>query len=55
MDNLTKEQRRKNMQGNKASGTKPEAALAKTLFPAGTDTGKIIKPYLESLIFPLIK
>ncbi|HCO67277.1 MAG TPA: hypothetical protein DIT04_05910, partial [Dysgonomonas sp.] len=35
MDNLTQEQRRKNMQGNKASGTKPEIVLAKTLFARG--------------------
>lgn len=35
MDNLTQEQRRKNMQGNKATGTKPEVALARTLFSRG--------------------
>lgn len=35
MDNLTKEQRRKNMQGNKSSGTKPEAVLSKVLFGRG--------------------
>ena len=32
MDNLTKEQRRKNMQAIKSSGTKPEITLAKALF-----------------------
>lgn len=35
MDNLTKEQRRKNMQGNKSKGTKPEVLLAKALFAKG--------------------
>src|SRR5690554_799263 len=35
MDNLTKEQRRKNMQANKSTGTKPELLLAKTLFARG--------------------
>ncbi|MEG0760748.1 very short patch repair endonuclease [Chryseobacterium sp.] len=35
MDKLTKEQRRKNMQANKSSGTKPELLLAKTLFSRG--------------------
>ena len=35
MDNLTKEQRRKNMQGNKSSGTKAEVLLAKALFTKG--------------------
>lgn len=32
MDKLTPEQRRKNMQANKSSGTKPEILLAKALF-----------------------
>lgn len=35
MDNLSKEQRRKNMQGNKSKGTKPELLLAKALFAKG--------------------
>src|SRR5690554_7514036 len=35
MDNLTKEQRRKNMQANKSTGTNPELLLAKTLFARG--------------------
>lgn len=35
MDKLTKEQRKKNMQANKATGTKPELLLAKTLFARG--------------------
>ena len=35
MDKLTKEQRRKNMQANKSTGTKPELLLAKTLFARG--------------------
>src|SRR5699024_5370029 len=35
MDKLTKEQRRKNMQANKATGTKPELLLAKTLYGRG--------------------
>ncbi|MDO5607953.1 MAG: DNA mismatch endonuclease Vsr [Capnocytophaga sp.] len=35
MDRLTKEQRRKNMQANKSTGTKPELLLAKTLFARG--------------------
>lgn len=35
MDRLTKEQRRKNMQANKSSGTKPELLLAKALFALG--------------------
>ena len=35
MDKLTREQRRKNMQSNKSSGTKPELLLAKTLFSRG--------------------
>jgi len=35
MDKLTKEQRRKNMQANKSTGTKPELLLAKTLFVRG--------------------
>ncbi|HIC8923826.1 TPA: very short patch repair endonuclease, partial [Elizabethkingia anophelis] len=35
MDKLTKEQRKKNMQANKAKGTKPELLLAKTLFARG--------------------
>lgn len=35
MDRLTPEQRRKNMQANKASGTKPETVLAKELFAKG--------------------
>lgn len=35
MDNLTQEQRRKNMQRNKGTGTKPEIALAKALFARG--------------------
>ncbi|MET3537263.1 DNA mismatch endonuclease Vsr [Chryseobacterium limigenitum] len=35
MDKLTKEQRRKNMQANKSSGTKPELLLAKILFAGG--------------------
>lgn len=35
MDKLTKEQRRRNMQANKSTGTKPEALLAKTLFARG--------------------
>ncbi|WP_312076762.1 DNA mismatch endonuclease Vsr [Chryseobacterium sp.] len=35
MDKLTKHQRRKNMQANKSSGTKPELLLAKTLFSRG--------------------
>lgn len=35
MDKLTKEQRKKNMQANKAAGTKPELLLAKTLFARG--------------------
>ncbi|MCX8524920.1 very short patch repair endonuclease [Chryseobacterium formosus] len=35
MDKLTKEQRRKNMQANKSTGTKPELLLAKTLFSRG--------------------
>lgn len=35
MDKLTKEQRKKNMQANKSSGTKPELLLAKTLFSRG--------------------
>lgn len=35
MDKLTKEQRRKNMQANKSTGTKPELLLAKALFARG--------------------
>lgn len=35
MDKLTPEQRRKNMQANKSTGTKPEILLAKTLFVRG--------------------
>ena len=35
MVNLTKEQRRKNMQANKSAGTKPEILLAKMLFARG--------------------
>ncbi|QNS40822.1 very short patch repair endonuclease [Chryseobacterium manosquense] len=35
MDKLTKEQRRKNMQANKATSTKPEILLAKALFARG--------------------
>lgn len=35
MDRLTKEQRKKNMQANKSTGTKPEIMLAKTLFSRG--------------------
>lgn len=35
MDKLTKEQRRKNMQANKSTGTKPERILAKALFAKG--------------------
>ncbi len=35
MDNLTPEQRRKNMQGNKSRETKPEILLAKALFNRG--------------------
>lgn len=35
MDKLTKEQRIRNMQANKATGTKPEILLAKTLFARG--------------------
>lgn len=35
MDKLTKEQRRKNMQANKSTGTKPELLLAKALFAKG--------------------
>ncbi len=35
MDKLTKEQRRKNMQANKSTGTKPELLLAKMLFSRG--------------------
>jgi len=35
MPKITKEQKRKNMQANKASGTKPELLLAKTLFARG--------------------
>lgn len=35
MDRLTKEQRRRNMQAIKASGTKSEILLAKTLFSKG--------------------
>lgn len=35
MDKLTKEQRKKNMQANKSTGTKPEILLAKTLFARG--------------------
>lgn len=35
MDRLTKEQRRKNMQANKSSGTKPELLLGKALFALG--------------------
>lgn len=35
MGKLTKEQRRKNMQANKSTGTKPELLLAKTLFARG--------------------
>ncbi|MBL1220294.1 DNA mismatch endonuclease Vsr [Chryseobacterium sp. L7] len=35
MDNLTKEQRRKNMQAIKATGTKAEVILAKSLFAKG--------------------
>lgn len=35
MDKLTKEQRRKNMQANKSTGTKPELILAKALYARG--------------------
>jgi len=35
MDKLTKDQRRKNMQANKSTGTKPELLLAKILFARG--------------------
>lgn len=35
MDKLTPEQRRRNMQANKASGTKPEILFAKALFALG--------------------
>lgn len=35
MNKLTKEQRKKNMQANKSTGTKPELLLAKTLFARG--------------------
>ncbi|WP_326983812.1 very short patch repair endonuclease [Chryseobacterium sp. MYb264] len=35
MDKLTKEQRKKNMQANKSSGTRPELLLARTLFGRG--------------------
>lgn len=35
MDKLTKEQRKKNMQANKSTGTKSENLLAKTLFARG--------------------
>jgi DNA mismatch endonuclease Vsr len=35
MDKLTKEQRKKNIQANKSTGTKPEILLAKTLFARG--------------------
>lgn len=35
MDTLTKEQRRRAMQGNKSSGTKPELAMLAALWRAG--------------------
>ena len=35
MDKLTRELRKKNMQANKSSGTKPELILAKALFSRG--------------------
>lgn len=35
MDKLTKEQRRRNMQANKSTGTKPELLLAKALYTRG--------------------
>lgn len=35
MDRITPEQRRRNMQANKATGTKPELLLAKKLFAKG--------------------
>lgn len=35
MDKLTKEQRRRNMRANKASGTKSEVILAKSLYAKG--------------------
>lgn len=35
MDNLTKEQRRKNMQAIKSTGAKAEVTLAKALFAKG--------------------
>ena len=35
MDKLTKEQRRKNMQANKASGTKPELLLEEAMLSEG--------------------
>jgi modification methylase hpaII len=35
MDKLTKEQRKRNMQANKSTGTKPEILLAKMLFARG--------------------
>src|SRR5690606_38954950 len=51
MDRLTPEQRRKAMQGNKKTGTKPETLLAKALFAKGyryrknnkTVSGNLIK------------
>lgn len=50
MDNLTPEQRRKNMQHIKSQNTKIEVLLRKALWKKDTDTRKIVKIYQESRI-----
>ena len=49
-DNLTAEQRKKNMQNIKSKDTKIELALRKALWSKATDIEKIIKSYRESQI-----
>lgn len=57
MDKLTKEQRKKNMQANKSTGTKPEIMLAKALFARGHRYRKNDKKVFghPDLIFKKIK
>jgi len=49
MNKLTKEQRKKNMQAVKATGSKIEVALAKSLLQKVTTTEKTTKPFSENL------
>lgn len=49
-DNLTAEQRKKNMQNIKSKDTKIELALRKALWSKGYRYRKIIKSYRESQI-----